>query len=126
MTSAKELKTGQYIKINNEILKVTRKEIAAYGTHCHSKTRLFAQGLFTKGQKSFTFSHEENVETVDVTRKEGQVISKTEDKVQLMDNVSYETVDADVDKALLSEINEGDTVTFIDLEGKALVLDKRQ
>jgi translation elongation factor P/translation initiation factor 5A len=124
MTEAKKLKQGNYIKINNEILKVVRKEIVAYGTHSHSKTKLFVQGLFSKGEKSINMSHHENVDTVDIIKKQGQIISLT-DKAQIMDNVSYETVDADVDSELIKELNEGDIVTFINFEGKALVLEKR-
>lgn len=126
MTTAKELKPGKYIKINNEILKVTRKEVVAYGTHSHSKTKLFIQGLFTKGEKSINLNHHDNVEVVDIIRKEGQIISKLADKVQIMDKVTYETVDADVDKDLLAELNEGDTVTFINFEGKCSILEKRR
>lgn len=125
MTTAKELKAGNYIKLNNEILKVTRKEVVAFGTHSHSKTKLFLQGLFSKGEKSVNMNHHDAVEMVDVIRKEGQVISKLSDKVQLMDNVSYETLDADIEPELLLELNEGDIVTFINFEGKAMVLEKR-
>lgn len=126
MTEAKDIKAGNYIKINNEILKVTRKEVVAYGTHCHSKTKLFVQGLFSKGEKSINLGHHDKVETVDIIRKEGQVIAKLPDKVQVMDAVSYETVDADVDPELLKEINEGDNVTFVNFEGKSMVIEKRQ
>jgi|TARA_Y100000310_G_C20239067_1_gene603755 translation elongation factor P/translation initiation factor 5A len=124
MTEAKELKAGNYVRINNEILKVVRKEIVAYGTHSHSKTKLFVQGLFSKGEKSINMSHHDNVEMVDIVRKQGQILSLT-DKAQVMDNVSYETVDADVEPGLIKELNEGDIVTFINFEGKAMVLEKR-
>ena len=125
MTEAKELRPGNYIKLNNEILKVVRKEVVAYGTHSHSKTKLFVQGLFSKGEKSINLNHHDNVEQVEIIRKEGQVIAKMPDKVQVMDSVSYETVDVDIDNELLNEINEGDTVTFINFEGKAKVIEKR-
>jgi len=125
MTEAKDLKQGNYIKLNNEILKVIRKEVVAYGTHSHSKTKLFIQGLFSKGEKSINLNHHDNVETVDIVRKEGQVIAKLPDKVQVMDSVSYETVDAEADNKLLEELNEGDTVTFINFEGKSRVIEKR-
>lgn len=125
MTEAKELKPGNYIKLNNEILKVVRKEVVAYGTHSHSKTKLFVQGLFSKGEKSINLNHHDNVELVEIIRKEGQVIAKMPNKVQIMDSVSYETVDVDADDELLNEINEGDTVTFINFEGKAKVIEKR-
>ena len=125
MTEAKELKSGQYIRYNNEVLKVVRKEVVAFGTHSHSKTKLFLQGLFSKGEKSVNLNHHDVVELADVIRKQGQVISKVNDKVQVMDNVSYETVDADAEEGLLGELNEGDSVTFIDFEGNAKVLEKR-
>ena len=125
MTEAKDLKIGNYVKLNNEILRVVRKEVVAYGTHSHSKTKLFVQGLFSKGEKSINLGHHDNVETIDIIRKQGSVIAKFPDKVQVMDTVSYETIDVDCDSELLEELNEGDNVTFIDFEGKAKVIEKR-
>ena len=125
MTEAKELRIGDYIKIGNEILRVTRKEVVACGTHSHSKTKLFVQGLFSKGEKNINLSHHDNIETVDIRKKEGNVIAKLPGKVQLMDNVSYETLDADCDNELLEELNEGDNVIFINFEGKTKVIEKR-
>ena len=122
---AKELQKGMYISYNNEILKINRKEVVACGTHSHSKTKLFLQPLFGKGEKTINMAHHDSVDAVDIVKKEGQVISKTSDKVQLMDTRSYETLDADVDKELLAEIKEGDTVIFIGLNGKTKVLEKR-
>src|SRR3989344_2977861 len=106
MVQAKDIYPGMYIRMNNEILKVTKKEIANCGTHCHSKTRLIVRGLFSKGERGFNLGHNEHVETVEVIRKEGQVISKLPDKVQIMDVVSFETMDADVDAELLESLNE--------------------
>lgn len=126
MAEAKDLKPGNYIKLNNEILKVTRKEVVAYGTHCHSKTKLYVQGLYSKGEKSFNLNHHDKVETIDIMRKEGQVIAKLPGKVQVMDAVSYETVDAEADNQLLEELNEGDSVTFVNVEGKPRIIEKRQ
>ena len=125
MTEAKELRKGAYVKINNEVLRVTKKETVAYGTHSHSKTKLFVQGLINKGEKSINLSHHEQVEELDIIRKSAQVISKGDDKLQIMDSQSFETIDADVEPEILSEVNEGDEVTFIEIEGTARVLEKR-
>ena len=124
MTAANDLRKGSYILINNEILQVVRKEIVAFGTHSHSKTKLFVKGLSAKGEKSFNLNHHDNVEELDIVRKKAQVISKMHDKVQIMDARSYETLDADADQELLNEINEGDEVVFIDIGGKTKVLEK--
>ena len=122
---ARELQKGMYISYNNEILKINRKEVVACGTHSHSKTKLFLQPLFSKGERTVNLAHHDSVDAVDIVKKEGQVISKVSGKVQLMDTRSYETLDADVDEELLAEIKEGDTVIFIGLNGKTKVLEKR-
>jgi len=123
MTSAKDLKKGNYIMVSNEVYQITRKEVVVFGTHSHSKTKLFVQGLFSKGEKSFNFSHTDNIEELDIIRKTGQVISKLPDKIQVMDTHSYETFDAESD--LYDQIKEGDEVTFINFRGNVKVVEKR-
>ena len=125
MATASELKRGDYFKHNNEILKVIRKELIAYGTHSHSKLKLYVQALDKKGEKTINLYHTDKVEILDIIRKSGQVISKLNDRIQVMDSVSYETLEADAPKDLINELNEGDEVTFIDLEGNIRILEKR-
>ena len=125
MASASELKRGSYFIHNGEPVCVVRKEIVVYGTHSHSKLKLFIQGLNKKGERSINLHHTDKVEMVDIVRKTGQVISKTNDKVQLMDNVSYETLDANAPEEILNELNEGDQVIFIDFKGNIQIIEKR-
>ena len=54
MASASELKKGSYFIYDNEPVRVIRKELVAYGTHSHSKLKLFIQGLHEKGERSVT------------------------------------------------------------------------
>ena len=51
MAQATDLKKGDYFKHNNEILRVIKKELVAYGTHSHSKLKLYVQALDKKGEK---------------------------------------------------------------------------
>ena len=125
MSSASELKKGSYFIYNNEPVRVNRKEVIVYGTHSHSKLKLFIQGLNKKGEKSINLHHTDKVETVDITRKTGQVISKTNDKVQIMDNVSYETLDGNATEEIFNELNEGDQVIFVDLNGDIQIIEKK-
>ena len=125
MSIASELEKGKYFLVNNEPSRVTRKEIVAVGTHSHTKLKIFFQGLVAKGEKSITLGHTDKVELLDITRKQGQVISKAPGKVQVMDMVSYETLDATANPEVYEEINDGDSVTFIEFNGKAQILEKR-
>ena len=126
MPTSTELKTGNYFIYNNEPVRVLRKEVVAFGTHSHSKLKIFFQGLSEKGERSANFQHTDKVEIVDIIRKLGQVISKFNSNIQVMDMVSYETLDANASADLLSELNEGDNVTFIELNGNVQILEKRE
>ena len=125
MSIASELKKGSYFILNNEPVRVIRKELVAFGTHSHSKLKIFIQGLNEKGEKSINMHHTDRVEIVEIIKKVGQVISKTDDKVQIMDNLSYETLDGTAPKELHNELNEGDQVTFVDFNGNIQIIEKR-
>ena len=113
MATAKDLENGSYFLHNREIMKVIRKELVAYGTHSHTKLKIFAQPLLSRGEKAITMMHHDKVEILDIMKKEAQVISKLQGKLQIMDIQSYETFDAHAEPALVEQINEGDIVTFI-------------
>ena len=125
MSTAQELQRGTYFIHNNEPVRVLRKEVIVVGTHSHSKLKFYVQGLNEKSERSITFHHTDKVEVVDIIRKLGQVISKANNKVQLMDMVSYETLDANAPSGLLGELKENDQVTFIDLNGNIQIIEKR-
>ena len=125
MANASELSKGSYFLVGNEPVVVTRKEVAAYGTHSHSKLKVFYKPLEGGGEKSITLGHGDKVEILDIIRKTGQVIAKLPDKIQIMDMKSYETFDAIAEPELLSDIAENDEVIFVELNGNVRVLEKR-
>lgn len=125
MSQASELERGTYFIYNNEPVRVLRKEVIVVGTHSHSKLKFYIQGLNEKGEKTVTFHHTDKVETVEIVRKRGQVISKSQNKIQLMDMVTYETLDANASSEVLNDLNEGDQVTFVELSGNIQIIEKR-
>ena len=126
MSTASELQRGSYFIYNNEPVMVLRKEVIVVGTHSHSKLKFYIQGLNEKSERSVNFHHTDKVEIVDIVRKLGQIIAKTNNKVQVMDMVSYETLDANAPPELFNELNIGDNVTFIELKGNVEILQKRE
>ena len=125
MTEAKDLRKGDYIVYNKELLRVVKKEVVAYGTHSHSKTKLFVSDIHGKGERSFNLNHHEQVQDADIRRMEGQVLSKGADTVQIMDSVSYETLDATAKPEIFDGLQDGDSVTFINFNGNVEVIEKR-
>ncbi len=125
MSTASELERGTYFIYNNEPVRVLRKEVIVVGTHSHSKLKFYIQGLNEKSERTVNFHHTDKVEIVDIVRKLGQIISKANNKTQVMDMISYETFDANASSELFNELNEGDQVTFIDFKGDIQVIEKR-
>ena len=125
MPTASELERGNYFIYNNEPVRVLRKEVIVVGTHSHSKLKFYIQGLNEKSERSINMHHTDKVEIIDIIRKLGQIISKTNNKVQVMDMVSYETLDANVSAELFNDLNEGDNVTFVDVKGIIEIIEKR-
>ena len=125
MSTAQEMERGTYFIYNNEPVRVVRREVIVVGTHSHSKLKFYIQGLNEKSERSLTFHHTDKVEIVEIFRKLGQIIAKTSDKIQLMDMVTYETLDAIAPPALFDELNDGDSVTFIEFKGNVEILEKR-
>jgi len=125
MASAVDLEKGNYFMHNGEPVRVVRKEVVAVGTHSHTKLKFFIQGLRERGERTVTLQHSDRVDKIDIMRKQGQIISKTGNKVQVMDAVSYETLDSNLPAELAGDINEGDNVTFVELNGIVEILDKR-
>ncbi len=125
MAIASDLDKGNYFIYNGEPVRVVRKEVVSVGTHSHTKLKFYVQGLREKGERTVILQHSDRVDKMDIMRKQGQIISKSNSKVQIMDSVTYETLDSNVPPELDEELNEGDYVTFVDLNGKVEILDKR-
>ena len=125
MAIASDLDKGNYFIYSGEPVRVVRKEVVSVGTHSQTKLKFYVQGLREKGERTVILQHSDRVDKMDIMRKQGQIISKSIGKVQIMDSTSYETLDSNLPPELADEINEGDYVTFVDLNGKVEILDKR-
>ena len=125
MAIASDLEKGNYFIYNGEPVRVVRKEVVSVGTHSHTKLKFYVQGLREKGERNVILQHSDRVDRIDIMRKQGQIIAKAGNKVQLMDSTSYETLDSNLTPELANEINEGDYVTFVELNGAVEILDKR-
>tara|TARA_Y100000310_G_scaffold229168_1_gene231553 strand:- start:36065 stop:36442 length:378 start_codon:yes stop_codon:yes gene_type:complete len=125
MKNVKELHKGDHIVHREEPHRVLKKEIIAVGTHSHTKVKILAQGIFNGVTETLNFAPHSNVEDVDIIRKKGQIIANQPQNLQVMDLVSYETLQAAANDELLEQLNEGDEITFVEFEGNAQVLEKR-
>ena len=125
MIELKKLKKGDYLLYKGEQHVVKDIGIAVTGTHSHAKVKATVRSIFSNKTETFTVPMGETVEDLAIIRKEGQVISKVDNKIQVMDMRSFETFDAEADDDLLPQINEGNLVTFVDYNNRAKIIEKR-
>jgi translation elongation factor P/translation initiation factor 5A len=124
--TAKEIKKGSYIKVNDVVYRILRKEVVVCGTHSHSKNKIICKPVLGGGERSFNFAHADRLEKIDVRRKEGQLISVGGGVFQVMDSRSYEMVDAEVlNDDVAAGIGEGDVIIFMEVEGRSIILEKK-
>jgi translation initiation factor 5A len=122
MVEAKYTKKGMYVLLNNDVFFVTRKEIVTYGTHSHSKTKLFARPLLGGMEKSFVFAHHDKVEEANIIKGVGQILSLSENVVQIMDKKTFETFDASISNEIIERVKESDEVFYVSFNGSTNVL----
>lgn len=125
MKGVKDLEKGDYFVYRAEPFKVLKKENVTFSTHSHTKVRVEVQGLFSNNKETLTMLPHATVNDIVIQQKRAQLIAKSAGKAQIMDLVSYETLEADIDAELLNNLAEGDEVTFVEFEGKVRVLEKR-
>ncbi|MBI2550312.1 hypothetical protein HYV83_03985 [Candidatus Woesearchaeota archaeon] len=127
MIKVADARVGTCILNRGEPSKVTQKERVTVGTHMHSKTRITLQGIFSGRSEVLTLGHHENLEDIEIINKKGQVVAKVPpSQIQIMDLVSYETLTATVTDDQFAKISEGNIVTFIELQGKIIVIEIRE
>ncbi len=127
MIKVADSRIGTCIINRGEPSKITSKERVTVGTHMHSKTKLTVQGIFSGRSEVLTLGHHENLEDIEIINKKGQAVSKIPpDQVQIMDLVTYETLTATVKPEQFSQISEGSIVTYIDIQGKLVVIEIRE
>jgi translation elongation factor P/translation initiation factor 5A len=120
-----QMKKGNYMLHKDEPVMIKEIGLVVYGTHSHAKMKLTVNGVFSSLNETFTLPLHHKVEDIEIIRKAAQLIAKSNEAVQIMDNVSYETFDAEVDRALMEELQEGDAVTFVEFGNKARIIEKR-
>ncbi|MEM3737493.1 MAG: translation initiation factor IF-5A [Candidatus Bathyarchaeia archaeon] len=88
------LKPGQYILIEGEPCKIVEYEKSKPGKHGSAKARIVAIGLFDNVKRSIVSPVDGKVEVPTIEKRTSQVISLSENSVQLMDLETYEIFEA--------------------------------
>jgi len=122
----RQLKRGTYIVLNEKPYLIKEIQSVVVSSHSGTKTKLELEGVFDGDRRTTTLSPHENMETVEIIRRLGQIISKSEGGLQVMGMDSYDTFDAEIAKELLETLAEGDEVTYVEFRGAKRVVERRE
>lgn len=119
---ATEAKVGTNILLENEPYTIKKIDISKTGKHGHAKARIEAVGIMNGNKKVFVIPGHDKLEIPKVDKRKGQVLSKAEGKVSLMDLESFETIEVDCpDKELFDSLEESGNCEYWDIEGQTLI-----
>ena len=108
-TDLGSIKVGSYMMIDGEPCKIVEYDKSKPGKHGSAKARVVGIGLFDDVKRSTVSPVSANVEVPILEKKTGQVISMTNDIIQLMDLGTFEVFDVltTKDEDLKSKIENG-------------------
>lgn len=120
MIPAKQLKIGNYVLHNSEPSIVRELKLT------DAEATVVLQGLFSDKTTKLATLPDEPFQEAEVMRRCANIISKSKEKVELMDSTSFETFNAVIEPFLLSQLGEGDPVTYIRNNDSARVVELRK
>lgn len=116
--TAKELKVGKYILIDDVPCRVVGVESSRPGKHGSAKMRITAVGIFEGQKKTLLTPGDADVEVPIIERKSVQILSVSGKTAQVMDSQSYEMYEMEIPDELASEAVAGKEVEVLEAMGK--------
>lgn len=114
----RELKEGRYMLIDEEPCRIIGIQTSKPGKHGEAKARIDAVGLFDGSKRSVVFPVKHKVQVPMIGRRRAQILSLTEQEVQLMDLENYATFSLPLDAELKGQLSPGSEVEYLDAMGK--------
>jgi translation initiation factor 5A len=115
--TAKELKEGKYVLIDDIPCRIVNIESSKPGKHGSAKMRITAIGIFTSQKKTLLTPGDADVEVPIIDRKSVQIMSVSGNNAQVMDQKTYEVYDMEIPEELLSDAAPGKEADVLEAMG---------
>jgi translation initiation factor 5A len=120
--NATEVKVGTNILVDGVSCTVRSIDISKTGKHGHAKCRIEAVGIINGSKKVFVVPGHDRLEVPSVDKRKGQILSKSDGKVSLMDLESFETIEVPCpDNEVFEKLENDGNCEYWDVEGENLV-----
>jgi translation initiation factor 5A len=114
----RELKEGRYVIIDDEPCIIKSISHSKPGKHGSAKARVDAIGIFDNQKRSVVSPVTAKTYVPTVERRTGQVLSVSDNSVQLMDMGTYQTVDVPIIKDDKPKLEQGKEVPYLSVMGR--------
>jgi len=119
--SAKELKIGKFVVMDDIPCKVVEIQSSAPGKHGSAKMRITGIGIFDGSKHTLLKPSDGDIDIPIVERKTGQVISISGDSAQLMNPTSYEMFELPIPDELKGQVEAGKEIEYMETMGKRMM-----
>jgi len=118
------VKEGSYIMLDGEPCRVVEVEKSKPGKHGSAKVRLVGISIFTGSKKSYVSPAESRIEIPLIDKRSGQILSTTQNTVQVMDLQTFEVFETPTPPAdeLGGTLGPGAEVEYWTMMGKSKIM----
>lgn len=120
-SSAKELKEGKYVIIEDIPCRIVNIDSSKPGKHGAAKMRVTGIGIFDGQKKVLLVPSDADVEVPIIERQTAQVVSTNGNTAQLMDTTTYEVFELTVPSEMVADAAAGKEADIMSALGKKTI-----
>ena len=106
-SSAKELKEGKYVIIEDIPCRIVNIDSSKPGKHGAAKMRVTGIGIFDGQKKQLLVPSDADVEVPIIDRQNAQIVSVSGNTAQLMDTTTYEVFELSIPEEIMKDAAAG-------------------
>ncbi len=119
--SMKDLKPGRFLLIDGVPCRVVEIDTSSPGKHGAAKMRITAVGIFDGSKKTLLKPSSADIEVPVINKKKAQVVSITENLVQVMDLDTYDTYAVPMQEELKGSLKQGSEVEVMESMNRRII-----
>ena len=121
LINAAEARPGVAIMVDGVPCLTKSNDISKTGKHGHAKCRIEAISVIDGKKKVFVAGGHDRLDCPLIEKSRGQLLSIAENKANVMDMTSFETIELVIPEELKEELKEGDQVEYWIVEGSKII-----
>ena len=119
-TEVRDLQEGNYVMIDEVPCEINAYSTSKPGKHGSAKARVEGRGVFDDRKRNFTQPVDAKVWVPIIDRKQGQIVSRQNGDMQVMDLETYETITMRIPDGI--DPDPDDEIEYLEYEGQRKVV----